>query len=68
MLFALSLTLDIISNPNLLAESLEIEYAQTFAKKGIAQRADCEFPQETPVMINNLELPFTRKLIRWGHK
>ena len=37
-------------------------------KKGIAQRADCEFPQETPVMINNLELPFTRKLIRWGHK
>ena len=66
MLFALSLTLDSISNPNLLAESLEIEYAQTFAKKGIAQRA--EFPQETPVMINNLELPFTRKLIQWGHK
>ena len=62
MLFALSLTLDIISNPNLLAESLEIEYAQTYAKK------QCEFPQETPVMINNLELPFTRKLIQWGHK
>ena len=68
MLFALSLTLDIISNPNLLAESLEIEYAKTYPKKGTAQRADCPIPQETPVMINNLELPFTRKLIRWGHK